>query len=236
MDQNEEQELMGGRLRTATGTLPLGEALKGTLSKMRLQNTSTIGNQFQGKEVANSIGRQLGETISAVSLAAKNNQESDKTDRGLHQSLRLTLGPLAAFVGEQLPDDGYGYDEIETIREADAELAQAALLIAEAACEPAISELILVELLKLRVKTKQAAHGETDAEFQAVAYIEELSEYPLDVIRTACRAAARKSVFFPAISELREQCKTAFRQRKRWLNDLKLICGHRALEKPGASL
>lgn len=222
-----------GSLRTATGTLPLGEVLKGTISKIKSQTLLTTENQSPGKMLIAGTGRELTEMMSAVSLAAKNNQEADKTDKALRQSLRLMLGPRVGFEGEPLPDDGYGYDEIETIKCADADSVLAALSVVEAACEPAIADLILVEILRLRVKTKQAAHGETDAEFQAVAYVEELSEYPLDVVRTACRLAARKSVFFPAISELRTQCGRAYRQRKRWLNDLMIVS---ALERPGESL
>lgn len=72
------------------------------------------------------------------------------------------------------------------------------------AMHPASPMTVVEELTKLRMLTKAKTEGE-DLDLLVTAYAERVTEYPADIIRTACRAMADKSTFFPSWSEMKAE-------------------------------
>ena len=115
------------------------------------------------------------------------------------------------------PDAGFdfeitGYSWREPIP-AGSEL-DAARAVLAAAMVGAPAKIVMSELLRLAAVTKSRAESEEDQAFRFAAFRDELAEFPEDVIRTAMRKIARREIFFPSLSELRDQCQREFRHRK----------------------
>jgi hypothetical protein len=51
-------------------------------------------------------------------------------------------------------------------------------------------------------------------------YVEDLGEYPTDIIKETCRDFRRTKKFFPIISEIRETCEEKFEFRRALLRAL----------------
>ncbi len=62
-----------------------------------------------------------------------------------------------------------------------------------------------------------------DLALQIDTMASEMTEYPLDVARDACRAWARANKFFPSWAELRELCEDGVRFRRALARELRRI-------------
>lgn len=91
----------------------------------------------------------------------------------------------------------------------------------EPSLEPAGMKLISAELSRLGALCVSRHEGETTAELRAMAYAEELSRYPGDVVVYACRTwpTGPDGKWFPAWAELRTLCERRV-ERRRALADL----------------
>ena len=65
---------------------------------------------------------------------------------------------------------------------------------------------IMGELTRLRVLTIARAEDQGDLTLKLAAYAEELSEFPIEVVRSACRGLAKREKWFPSWSELKADC------------------------------
>lgn len=89
----------------------------------------------------------------------------------------------------------------------------------------------LKELARLKVLTKERALSGDDIAFQIATMGDELSAYPLDVVRDACRSWADHNKFFPAWAELREPCEERVLERRCPLDALRRYFQRKAAER-----
>lgn len=82
--------------------------------------------------------------------------------------------------------------------------------------EPSGMKLVSAELTRLGLLTVARREGETNGEMRALAYAQELSAYPADVVIWACREWPRTAdgKWFPAWKELRDLCERRVRRRR----------------------
>ncbi len=108
-----------------------------------------------------------------------------------------------------LPGDPWNESYIADYRLADgasAADAKVALAIVERLLAPAGKRDCAKAVGLLKVKTKERNLTQEDLALQVVVYAEELTVYPIDAVRAACRDWADTQTFFPAWSELRDRC------------------------------
>jgi len=125
------------------------------------------------------------------------------------------------MLGRQLPQlhakfsPGFDFLDFEVHGRIPPDLARAALDALEPLVAPAPVAEVVAELMRLRLVTKARAEDPaiTDAAISVMA--EELSAWPLDVVRTACRSWARNSTWWPSLAELNGECDWRGRRRKR---------------------
>ncbi len=77
------------------------------------------------------------------------------------------------------------------------------------------------ELARLKVLTVARNLSHDDLLAQIAIYAGELSQYPLDVVRDACRSWAKSEKWWPSWAELREQCDDRAMKRRGLLQVLK---------------
>ena len=80
------------------------------------------------------------------------------------------------------------------------------------ASRPATREELAVELTKLAAATQSAKRG-TDLEAFMEVVLEDISEFPIDVVREAMRSIRRQQTFLPTDYEIYEKCKWIARKR-----------------------
>ena len=78
---------------------------------------------------------------------------------------------------------------------------------------PLCGDEMTAELAKLAAKTKRRDNGDGDTSLLIAAYVEELAEYPADVVRYVLKQSARNNKFFPAWAELYEDLEFWGRRR-----------------------
>lgn len=90
----------------------------------------------------------------------------------------------------------------------------AAQRLLEALDEPSGQTAAAHELARLKVLTREKTLTQDDLVAQIAIYSEELGDYPIDVVRGACRDWAEHEKWFPSWSELRAPCELAVRWRR----------------------
>lgn len=128
---------------------------------------------------------------------------------------------IVAMLDRQLPqltprhNAAFEFTGYELHRPIPAETARAALEALEPLVEPAPVGDVVAELVRLKLVTKARAEDPavTDAAISIMA--EELSVWPIDVVRTACRAWGRNSTWWPSLAELNGECDWRGRRRMR---------------------
>lgn len=96
------------------------------------------------------------------------------------------------------------------------------LAVIEAACQPDDGATVATrELAKLRRMTASRASDDADVGLMAAAYIEDLSEYPPDVIEAACTRWRNRERWFPAWADLKAECDRLVRGRHDLRNALR---------------
>lgn len=106
------------------------------------------------------------------------------------------------------------YDPMIPKTEAGREMARDAVQILDESLQPATTAAIIEAMVRLKLSTNQRNQDADDARAQRAVYIDELSEFPLDVVEEACRKLARLDEWFPPISKLRDQCQHLVRWRR----------------------
>jgi hypothetical protein len=74
------------------------------------------------------------------------------------------------------------------------------------------------EVAKLMVRTKSRAHGDGEARLMAETMVQDLSAYPIDVVRFACEYwvdGGADAKFTPSWPELKEICEKRMDGRRR---------------------
>jgi len=74
------------------------------------------------------------------------------------------------------------------------------------------------ELLKLRSKTKSRAQTSEDLEAWFASLAEELTAYPIDIVKAACHDWSEVNTWTPGWAELRELCERHMARRRKMLD------------------
>lgn len=82
----------------------------------------------------------------------------------------------------------------------------AAILAATTIFNNATADEIKTELAGLFLAMPMANRETADLAAMTSVYVEDLEEFPIDIIRSACRSWRRSEKWFPRIAELREEC------------------------------
>lgn len=138
------------------------------------------------------------------------------TDKALLASLRSELGsPLEEIRRDWVGD--YGLETELVGYRVNGQIAPQAMIKAQElisqAARPATRQELAFELTKLAAATQSAKRGIDLEAFMEVA-LEDLSEFPIDVVREAMRSIRRQQIFLPAVSEIYEKCKWINRKRR----------------------
>jgi hypothetical protein len=102
---------------------------------------------------------------------------------------------------------------IASLRRVPAADAANALAVLEAACRPADASVVLAELTRCFSVTKARDDGDANLQATLTVMLEELDDFPPDVIRDALRSWARQERFRPSLAEVREYCWARFGRR-----------------------
>jgi len=97
-------------------------------------------------------------------------------------------------------------DDYRLVEGASAAEAKVALAIVERLMAPAGARDCAKAVGLLKVKTKEKNLTQEDLALQIAVYADELTAYPIDAVRAACREWAATKPFFPAWAELRAAC------------------------------
>lgn len=90
-----------------------------------------------------------------------------------------------------------------------------------------------MEIARLKVLTKAAKQTDDDMSLQIACMADELTAYPPDVVRGACRNLARSEVFFPSWSELAAEADYLVLKRRCLLRALRHIQQENAAQLHG---
>ena len=145
---------------------------------------------------------------------------------GSPQSVRLNDQQIRASLPEPLMtslnskarydsdfDELLGYDPIEPKADEGRVMLVAGLAVLDAALVPAPKEAILKALARVRLSVNPRNQDANDARYQRAIYVDELSEFPLDVVVEALRKLGRRD-WFPNVGEARDQCQHLVRWRR----------------------
>lgn len=206
------------------GLRPIGDLIKaswpspsGSASTPSGSSTSSAitGSQSLAKTPASTTGPARGGTGVAIRPSvdlqeAVRAQDTAQIDRAVVASLppqvqsllechRTTGGRVMAYsLLYPLPKDA-PEDDIRR-----------SLAIVEQACRPSSPELTIKEITRCLLVTKARAGDADDTRARIAIFAEELTGYPSDVIREACRRWSRSNAFAPSLAELRNECEKAF--------------------------
>ena len=179
----------------------LSEALNNTLTIAKQTINSPAESQY-------SLTKSDGKMITAEVLAKAPKEENDKSLVALlKHTLKLPLNTHRKTIfGE------YGCEFVDDIELG--ELTEEQKILAERAIEqyykpmPAVE--IAKEIARLQIISPEKEKTAVDLKARTAIWIEELSQYPADVVMTAFR---RKYKWFPTLAEIRDVCdnEVAFR-------------------------
>lgn len=111
-----------------------------------------------------------------------------------------------------------GYDLDDGFNENDGRESLRLLEMLNARAEPETCE---HELARLKVLTATRNLSQADLTAQIAIYAEELTEYPIDVVRESCRWWAAREKWFPSWAELRDACEERVMKRRAILTGLR---------------
>jgi hypothetical protein len=108
----------------------------------------------------------------------------------------------------------------------------------ESGLRPTGKEALAIELGRLGLHCRPPDHSQSQLKILMEDYIEDLSEFPLDLIQDACKEWRRNEKWWPKISELREIITKLHSERKNALfransiiNSLELAKGNNPFSK-----
>lgn len=151
--------------------------------------------------------------------------DPEETDKALEVSLRQLIAsfPNSRMRASYHPEHGYdsefdGYDELTGPIDPMA-LASGQQLV-RTALRPAPMSEVAKELGRVRIGTAGRAAGAEDMEAWLIVFGDELSQFPLDVVRECCRKWVRREKWQPTVAEIRDDCLRRVARRQAMLRTL----------------
>ena len=178
-------------------------AITGSQSQAPRGESSTGLQRGEAGAVARPLGRWVKEKLGGFNLP-------EETMRSMSNSLISHLAPTSSstwgadgqFSGTKLGPFGIkpGWDRAEMLGD---------LQTVTELCRGGRKAETAHEVAKLMVRTKSRAHGDGEARLMAETMVQDLSVYPIDVVRFACEywvEGGADAKFTPSWPELKEIC------------------------------
>jgi len=133
-------------------------------------------------------------------------------------------GPDGQFSGTKMGPFGLrkGWDRASLLQD---------LALLRGMCRGGRKAEIAHEVAKLMVRTKSRAHGDGEARLMAETMVQDLSAYPVDVVRSACEYwvdGGADAKFTPSWPELKELCEKRMDGRRRLVRCLEYHLGEKS--------
>lgn len=138
-----------------------------------------------------------------------------ETDERVLQSLKSVLGsPLEEVIRIKSGDYGFDFELIgyRVKGSVSSEIMAEAQLLIEQVSKPATRPQLANALTKLAAATASRKRDLDLEAFMEVA-IEDLAEFPVDVVEEALCGIRRRETFLPSVAELRDECRWIGRRR-----------------------
>lgn len=185
-------------------------------SAERPTSSETTGPRSLGQVASSLVGRERGETGSVVSLTtaepelppaileAARSGDPRAVDDSLLACWPLSLRRLASW--GVTPDFERSGIKIADMAGVPASDIRAALALTERCLRPAPADFIVKHFTKCALATKARAEDVSDIQARAVIFVEDLAEFPADVIAEAFQFWRRTEKFSPSVADIRERC------------------------------
>lgn len=136
----------------------------------------------------------------------------------LDDRLPVSLKPIW---NDRIGRDGFETElsgfEFNGASEAETEQAIAILQAANSPCPPEVSA---KAVMALKLRTKARADDQADLEARVALMIDDLADYPADVVIDGCRAWAKQNTWFPSWKELTDYLDFRVKKRRKMLEAL----------------
>lgn len=192
---------------------PIGNLLSKTLNSLQASASTPNGNLENSaittmpKETSLQIGMPLSETgletLRTIGRGMLQGKLID--DKALQASFALAFVHPPCFVKNHDADYNLTGMRVEIFEQPSAALVDA-LEFFNSPCGK--KDLIASEVTRLCMMSARRNEDELDVTMKIAAFIEELSEYPFDVVKSVCREWPRKSKWQPSLFELRTECES----------------------------
>ena len=206
----------------------IAESLPPISDSMRTQpprHSSTIGPE-RARAQSEQTGLALGESGAAARPLGRWVKDQmggfnlpEATMRSISSSLTSHVAPTTSsvwggdgqFTGTKLGPFGLrkGWNRADLVQD---------LALLRGMCRGGKRAEIAHEVAKLMVRTKSRAHGDGEARLMAETMVQDLSAYPIDVVRFACEYwvdGGADAKFTPSWPELKEICEKRMDGRRR---------------------
>lgn len=90
----------------------------------------------------------------------------------------------------------------------------------EVSLSPSTAAQIAPELTACLSVTKSRSRDGLDLKLMVAKFVDELLEFPADIVQTALKGWAREEVFWPSLAEIRKACVWRVERRRRLLESL----------------
>lgn len=97
------------------------------------------------------------------------------------------------------------------------------LRLVYAGCEPSPKDEVMKEVYAMSVAMARRKDQDDDYKMMVAVYAEDLQEFPLDIVRDACKGIRKTKTFFPTLSEICDGCRERFAFRRALLRELEMV-------------
>ena len=211
--ENENERTSGEGFRRIGGLLPPGSSMPETEASIPTPKSSNSETTTSPRARSSPTsmppgGRGLATRSSSPPSVWQNDQSLQAS---LPELLRTSLRLRARYDSDF--DQVLGYDPLEPETEAQLEMVKAGLAILDTSLAPAPRETILKALARLKLSVNPRNQDPDDARYQRAIYVDELSEFPQDVVAEALLTLGRRD-WFPNVGEARDACQHLVRWRR----------------------
>jgi hypothetical protein len=177
--------------------------------------SETTGLQSLGQAAARSIGQLRGAggsgltpsapaTLPAAIAEAAQRADPRAVDESLLACWPPSLKRLATWaVNGDFERTGIKFGDLAEVPAQDI---RAALALTERCLQPTPEPFIVKHFTKCALATKAKAENVADIQARAVVFVEDLAEFPADVIAEAFKFWRRTEKFSPSVADIRERC------------------------------
>lgn len=187
-------------------------ASSASTSSESASSSAATGARSLAPRPSSSTGISLSR-IDAAMLLPVEQAWAERDSEALESRLYRSLKPVRTCL-QPLSDANHELVGYERVGEMDAGSLENLRLLASRITAPAGPAEAVKMITRLLQATKSRDRDGQDIRGMIAVLAEDLAEFPVDVLATACRKHARQEKWWPSLSELREQCHRANRWRR----------------------